>query len=380
VSFRWFRKAFERPMAADWSKRLEACEALGQVRHRMLGSVLTLLRGMTLDSPDLPVEGFRTAIDALAAAAAAEHRPGKLETTFEGHRKTLQDYCQRQKEYLTVREKEFKDIIDLLTQAVAASSRESREFGQTIYRQTEQFEQLARLEDVKKIKLALKGQVEQMRSAISEKQAQDTQRIERLSQQVDTLQSELQEAQKATPRDPLTGAYTVQAFDQHINYMVARDGAAPAAFALLVIDIDQYQKIEQTYGRTVGERVVLAVSREFWRHLRSEDFLARYKQGTFVILMPGERLKRAAVRGRQICKTIAGKRWSLDECLADHVLGFSVSIGVSALRRGDTAARVIGRAVNALQTAKRAGRNRVVTQKARFFISLGGREDIIEPL
>ena len=96
--------------------------------------------------------------------------------------------------------------------------------------------------------------------------------------------------------------------------------------------------------------------------IRQDDLLARYGGEEFVVVLHGASLRQGLKKARTICKEVAGVRYAIDERHPHETIAFTVSIGVSALRHGDTVEDVIKRADQALYAAKRQGKNRAVSE------------------
>jgi diguanylate cyclase (GGDEF)-like protein len=144
---------------------------------------------------------------------------------------------------------------------------------------------------------------------------------------------------------------------------VDRNTVSPVPFSLLMLDIDNFKRINDTYGHPVGDRVILAVVQQCKGLIRKDDFLARYGGEEFAIILPAASLRHGSKKARAICKAIAVMRYPLDSQAPHTILSFTVSIGVSTCRPGDTVASIVERADKALYEAKRLGKNRVVSEK-----------------
>ena len=240
---------------------------------------------------------------------------------------------------------------------------ENVDFNLTVYQQSETLEKLIGLDDIRKIKSALKVEVENIRKVIKQKEDSDKGRVEVLSQQVESLSEELARAREASMRDGLTDAYNRKAFDRQMKNLVQRNSVMPAPFALMMIDIDDFKAINDTHGHPLGDRVLVSLVHKCRESIRSEDFPARYGGEEFAIILPGASLKNALKKARHICKTIAATNYRVDVEGQKITLAVTVSIGVSVYHPQDTETTVIERADKALYAAKHAGKNRVVSEK-----------------
>jgi diguanylate cyclase len=256
-----------------------------------------------------------------------------------------------------------RGVIEMLSKAMASFDAESREHNRGILEQSRRLEEATRLDDIQSLKRALLRETDRLRQAVREKESRDTAQIEKLSLQVSALNREVQSVRSASERDRLTGIFNRRAFDRHLDDLITRNAAQAEPFALLMIDIDDFKRINDAYGHLAGDRVLVTLANKCLQAVRSQDLLARYGGEEFAILLPGASLKNAINKSRQICQSIAATRYVLEGMPPWEALTLTVSIGVSAWCQGDTAAALVGRADQALRAAKDAGKNRAVSEK-----------------
>ncbi len=326
-------------------------------------ALLVFVRDFSLDLKEIDSDGFRKGIDDLTEKFISGEKAKTIRSFFEKHKKTIVSFINRQKIYLHDREKELKDIIALLTKAMTTLDAENRDYNEKIYKQTDKIEQITLLDDIKKIKNALSNEIERMRVTVKEKQAHEKKRIETLSNKVSSLNVELEKAKEESLKDGLTGIYNRKTFDSHIRNLVERNTVKHLPFSMLMLDIDDFKEINDTYGHSIGDRVIMAVVHKCRESTRSHDFFARYGGDEFVIVLPGISFRNALKKAKQLSKSIAESRYSLSELRDGNKLSFTVSIGMATYRKGDSAETTAGRADRALYAAKHSGKNRVISEK-----------------
>jgi diguanylate cyclase len=300
-------------------------------------------------------------MDTLAGHFLGDEKPARLQRIIADYKDIILAYIAREKSYFRDREGEFKNIIEVLTAGLTTLTEENQEFNTRLYERGAKLEKITYLDDIRKMKEELRHEVEHIKNSVRDKQTRDAQRLHTLAQEVQTLRGDVEKAQQASLTDGLTGAYNRLAFDTHIKKLVDRHSISPTACALLMLDIDNFKQINDQYGHLVGDRVIMALVQRCRTLIRHDDLLARYGGEEFVVVLHGASLRQGLKKARAICKGVAGVLYAIDEQHPHQTIAFTVSIGVSALQRGDTVEDIIARADKALYAAKHQGKNRAVS-------------------
>jgi diguanylate cyclase (GGDEF)-like protein len=155
--------------------------------------------------------------------------------------------------------------------------------------------------------------------------------------------------------DPLTGLPNRRYFDEFCG-LLARRRRAGDAVAVLMVDIDKFKVLNDTFGHPVGDEVLKAVAEAIVAAVRDEDVPARVGGEEFAVLLRNPGPEVAVEVGERVRTAVK----ALD--LRRHgVTGVTVSVGVANARGADEPIpSIIDRADHALLRAKRAGRDRVV--------------------
>lgn len=173
-------------------------------------------------------------------------------------------------------------------------------------------------------------------------------------QEIEKLQGALQEQ---AIRDSLTGCFNRRYLDETLERELWRARREGYPLALLILDLDHFKEINDTYGHQAGDEALRELATQLKADIRHEDVLCRYGGEEFVILMPRMPLTVAAERAERWRISIAQIRVSF----GSFELGFTASAGVAAYpdhaRMPDDLMQC---ADLALYMAKNEGRNRVV--------------------
>lgn len=162
--------------------------------------------------------------------------------------------------------------------------------------------------------------------------------------------------------DSLTGLYNRRYLLTHLGRLMSDTAERQKPLALLVIDVDHFKQVNDTYGHGAGDRVLQHITELMRGSVRNVDLVSRLGGEEFVVVMPDTPEPFALVVAERLRDVIASTPLKLDE---DRELGVTISIGC-ALRNSegeDSIDKLIGRADDALYQAKRQGRNRVVLAK-----------------
>ena len=326
-------------------------------------ALLQLMKEFALDLKEIDSDGFKKDISRLSENFTSDKKLRKIQSQFKKGKKAIDAFINLQKNYLFDRENEFKDIIDILSKAMVTLDTENQEYNQKILTQSEKIVEITHLDDIKKLKRALIQEIEQIRETVKEKQSHDNTKLEVLSNQVSNLSMELEKARTESLTDGLTGIYNRKAFDSRISTLVETKAVSKAPFSLLMLDIDDFKKVNDVHGHHTGDRVILAIIKKCRQSIRGEDFFARYGGDEFAIVLPGASLKKAVDRAQHICQSIASTSYYLDDVAGSPTLSVTVSIGVCSIEKADTVSAVTQRADKALYAAKQSGKNCIFSEK-----------------
>ena len=161
--------------------------------------------------------------------------------------------------------------------------------------------------------------------------------------------------------DVLTDLPNRRALDERLNDEIARAGRSGSPFSVIMIDLDGFKGINDTYGHDVGDQVLRQVAGTLAGSLRSTDFLARYGGDEMTLILPETELPWAEHVARKLQEALRGLSISLPGG-ETAILGFSGGIALFPMH-ADTAAGLLRAADEALYRAKRHARGSFLTAR-----------------
>ncbi|MBU6297751.1 MAG: GGDEF domain-containing protein [Alphaproteobacteria bacterium] len=183
--------------------------------------------------------------------------------------------------------------------------------------------------------------------------------LQRSSQQVNELKTQLEDVRKETRVDALTGIANRKAFDAELQAAVDDFHDTGAPVSLLMCDIDFFKTFNDTWGHQTGDQVLRLVANCLSENVKGRDTAARYGGEEFTVILRQTALADALNLANQIRSTVEGKK--LVKKSTGDILGrITISIGVAELNHGDAPDLLVRRADTCLYRAKHTGRNRVV--------------------
>jgi diguanylate cyclase len=178
-------------------------------------------------------------------------------------------------------------------------------------------------------------------------------------EEMNRLKEELTSARREAAIDSLTGIFNRRAFDRRLEELIEQVDGLDDVFCLLLLDIDLFKRINDTYGHIVGDKVLSEFAKQIGRATRRSDFLARYGGEEFAILLPRTRITSAFTVAENIRATLEHVRLRRSQT-GEAIDAVTVSVGVASYRSDETGVAFVGRCDKALYRAKQLGRNRVV--------------------
>ena len=190
---------------------------------------------------------------------------------------------------------------------------------------------------------------------INRETAQAYEKLQTLMNEVECKQQELVDLnlklQQLATTDSLTGLKNRRYLEDKLEELLvqAKDGRE---IAVLILDIDHFKKVNDTYGHQTGDDVLQELAARLKGKVGSAGIVARLGGEEFVVVMPDANVEKGLAMGTALCAHMQSVKWV-------HV-PVTVSIGVAAYVQGDEVVSLLSRADAFLYKAKAAGRNQAL--------------------
>lgn len=150
--------------------------------------------------------------------------------------------------------------------------------------------------------------------------------------------------------DPVTNLSNNRSFTQGLDQEIRRLKRIPGSLSLLMIDVDDFKKYNDTFGHVEGDHLLKMIGQTMLQNLRSLDKIYRYGGDEFAVILPGTEGSQAQVAAEKIRTSVAGLK------LKNEV---TISIGLAEFKGQQDRLELISSADKALYQAKKEGKNRV---------------------
>ena len=197
-----------------------------------------------------------------------------------------------------------------------------------------------------------KGQKVELESKLVDMQT----KVTTLEKQSKVFEQRIQEQQAKSLQDALTKLNNRAAFDEHFAKEIVRCQHNDNTLAIAIADLDDFKRINDTYGHTAGDKTLQVIANTFKKHLENDAFIARYGGEEFVFIFADK--DQATIVN--LLNTLKLKVAKLPFTFKNNKVSMTLSIGVTHLQTDDNVHIAFERADTALYQAKENGKNQVI--------------------
>lgn len=172
---------------------------------------------------------------------------------------------------------------------------------------------------------------------------------------IERLKAELDKYKEMAIIDELTGVFNRRGIMELLRREVARSERFKLPLSVAMVDIDDFKKVNDTFGHITGDKVLKAVATIMKSVIRKIDMIGRYGGEEFLVIFPNTPKNNARIAAEKLRKEVESHKFKYK----DREFKVTISIGVAEYEDGDSTESLIAKADEALYRAKSAGKNRV---------------------
>lgn len=285
-------------------------------------------------------------LNKLRASLTRSTNPGDLAAAGVSVCKHLQGWGSRTARHYQEKAREVKEMLLVLARtAESVGARDQRCAGR-ISEVTARLREIASLDDLTQIRSSIERSAEELKCSIDQMAEEGKAAIQQLREQVSTYQAKLEEAEEFASRDPLTEVRSRYGVEKYIEGRII----VGTPFCVAMVDIDNFKKVNDRNGHTIGDEVLKQFACELKSVCRAADVIGRWGGDEFIIVFDGtlDEAKRQRDRVREwVCGnySVPGKSGAVR-------LSVNASIGVAQYIPGETLKDLLARADAAMYEDK----------------------------
>ena len=190
--------------------------------------------------------------------------------------------------------------------------------------------------------------------ATEERNLKLAEQLSQMEQETQTLHVMLEENRAKLLYDALTGVYSRIAYDERIAQELARWTRYQTPFSYIILDIDHFKRINDSYGHNAGDKALKIVAQMMVKYVRQSDYVFRIGGEEFVLLLTSTSAENAAIMVEKMRSGIAATSFHFK----GEPVNLTLSAGITETRTDDDVESIYERADKVLYKAKNSGRNR----------------------
>lgn len=159
--------------------------------------------------------------------------------------------------------------------------------------------------------------------------------------------------EKMSKMDALTDMYNHKTFQQYFDTIIRQISRSDSSLQLAIFDIDDFKKINDTFGHSVGDIILKRISNRIKTMVTVDDITARYGGEEFAVILTNKTMEQSLIVLESIRKAVQ------DDSHIELNRNVTVSVGVHGYYKGETKEEVFNKADKALYEAKHSGKNKI---------------------
>ena len=272
-------------------------------------------------------------------------------------RRFFSDRRKAEREFVSERLSDYRGVVDDLVSGLRAIGERDQNTENSVKEGLDNIESAVGVGVLPEIRKAVSQTVETVTETFAEQKKQYEAQLEELNDRMSSLRQDLVAAREEMKRDALTDAYNRGGFDSAIKHSLNMHFILNQPVTLVMIDLDKFKDINDTYGHAAGDEVLRAVGECLARSfIRKSDLVARYGGDEFAVILNDTTAQNAT----QVVERFLRLVEDIQIPYATDGMSVSCSAGYTEIHENDTVENLMVRADKGLYQAKKAGRNQAV--------------------
>lgn len=327
-----------------------ASEELGTVIH-----MLDTYSKLAFDIENKDVRKTREEFD-LLLRQLVNGQPQQLNDSLFSVRQFFNSYRIEETRYVQKSFDDFRSIVWSLVDQLSEDLRDDRKEDQELGDCLEKLREAVEANDVPDIKTESLNFISKYTQIHAGRQKRKNKRAENVKKNLNSVKKQLLEANDNLHRDHLSGAHNRKSFDEQLKQASNLSQMSDTPCSLLLIDIDHFKKINDSYGHDIGDFVIQECVRVLQEVFDDEGaIVARVGGEEFAVLLPNTNLDQTCFKAHRALERFRKESYVKE----DMKLTFTVSMGVSQISQNETVDHWYKRTDQALYASKHNGRNQI---------------------
>jgi diguanylate cyclase (GGDEF)-like protein len=287
---------------------------------------------------------FEKNLVALSERLTAATIPSEMSRTEQEIGRELEGWSARASDYYRRKAGEIRDVMVAMNEAAKTVADRDERYRAQFTEVSTRLQQIDDLEDLARIKNIVQHSAGQLRTCVERMMEDGRQSVSRLKTQLAVYQERLQEAERASSTDALTGLLNRAGVEREIENRIRVE----RPFSLVLLDLNGFKRINDTYGHAAGDAVLQSFAAEFKGQFRSMDVVGRWGGDEFVVL-----LGCPASEARARIDSVGG--WVLGQYSLPGVgkVSITAASGIAEWCPGQTSAQLFSQADQAMYADKK---------------------------
>ncbi len=272
--------------------------------------------------------------------------PGTVEETGRQVEKELTKWGESTSKYFQQTAHDVKKIMLAVAETTQALGERDHRFAREFQEFAGQLAAIGNLTDLTKIRQALGKSAHQLKSSVEKMVQEGEQSLSQIRAEVSVYQSRLDEVQRVSTQDPVTGVASRYKAEMRIQLLI--EGARN--YSIAIFDLDNFKQTNDLYGPPAGDALLRQFATELRSFFRSSEIVSRWGGDEFLVIVDCN-AEQMRDRIEPIRKWVCGD-YTIQIAGEPRKVSIHASVGMAAWRPGETAAELIARADAAMYLEK----------------------------